>query len=354
MKLFPKTRSPKNNFLKYFFAVFFFVMVALVLIEVPFRIYDYAFRYKNLRLLFAGKEIDVPFYDIQTYFFKKGYCVWDPLLIWRYKKCIINKNEFNSLGLRTTNEKEPQLLKDNNTYRIIVFGGSHPFGLRVDYEQAYAYKLQELFNNGVYKYSKRVEVVNAAVPGYSTLQVLNLLKYRMIEYKPDLVIVDAGTNDGILLTPEWPWRDSEAVKRMDPFLCRICNVFEQSSFFWYYKNSLRKIANIKKHNGFVKGATRVTPEENRRNLYEIRKLASDNNFKALFLSQVVILKGILNRGFGSVMEPYLDIYAKLKDRPDIAGYFVDINHGSVKGHAEIAELIYEYLISDPGILEGLK
>lgn len=343
--------------IKIFFLTLSIIFVVSVLIEIPFRVYDYVFRYRDLRSIFAGEKRELPFYEIQTYFFKKGYCVWDSNLFWCYKKGVINNYEFNSLGLRTINGKEPERFKNGKIYRIIVMGGSHPFGLGVNYGQTYAQQLEEFFRKEQHKCAKSVEVINAAVPGYSTLQALNLLKYHMVNYSPDLVIIDAGTNDGILLTPDWPWKDSEVIKRMNPLLCQIVNVLERSSFFWYYKIFLRKIMNSvnnKKHIDFTKCPTRVSREENYQNLCAIKKLAYDNNFKVIFLSQVVMLGGKLEKGFGAIVEPYLDIYSKLKDNPNICEYFIDINHASVKGHKEIAKIIYDYLISNSRICEELK
>jgi hypothetical protein len=282
-----------------------------------------------------------------VYLFKTGSVIRDPNLIWRHKYS--EKYPLISIGIRTYNRKEISCFKDRDLYRIIIFGGSHSFGLGLKYEDTYAYQLEELFRDQQHKWNKKIEAINASVPGYSTLQVLNFLKYHMIHYNLDLVIIDAGNNDGILLSRDWPWRDSEVVKAISPFQCKIISLLERSSFFWYFREFLYKVKHFVANKNKVDDIkfTRVSKDENKNNLEEIKKLAYSNNFKVIFLSQVFMDdRRQLKRGFGSVVEPYLDIYTKLKDRPDIANYFIDNIHGSVKGHREIAKLIYDYLETD--------
>jgi len=343
------------KFIKSIFIGLCISLLLLVLIEVSFRVYDYRFKYRHLPVRISKGEIDIPFEEIQIYCFKTGQCVRDPNLIWRYTKISGSKfYQFNSFGLRTINGRELKRSKDKHAYRIIVFGGSHPFGLGVGYEQTYAQQLEKLFKREKHKWSKTVEVINAAVPGYSTLQVLNLLKYQMIHYAPDLVIIDAGNNDSILLTIDYPWKDSQMVGK-NPVLCQMLNLAERSSFFWYYRLFLNKIINmnnIYKNIDDGRNSPRVSREENKRNLEEMKKKAHDNNFKIVFLSQMQYKKGRLERGFGEIVEPFIDIYAQLKDKQNISDYFLDAVHASIKGHEEIAKIIYNYLAVNPGYNPG--
>lgn len=337
--------------------IFLIIFVFFVLMEMPFRIYDYGFKYKYI---LSRGQTDIPFEEIQVYLFKSGYCVLDKKLIWRYTKKMNAKNgiyQFNSLGLRTNDDSEPNRTKDNNVYRVIVFGGSHPFGIGVRYEETYAYQLEVLFNSGKHEWGKKIEVINAAIPGYSTIQVLNLLKYQMVKYDPDLVIIDAGNNDGITLKPSWPRRDSQIIKNMNPFLCGMLNVLNRSSFFWYYRlfqNKIINLINAKINNDLDKYSTRVSQKENLENLEEIKKIARGNNFKVIFLSQMIMGEGKLQRGTGVIVDPYLDIYFQLKEKRSISEYFIDSIHGSIKGHREIAEIIYSYLKASSWICGELK
>ncbi|MDD4893870.1 MAG: SGNH/GDSL hydrolase family protein [Candidatus Omnitrophica bacterium] len=336
------------KFLKNILISLFISVIVFMLVEIPFRVYDYEFKYKNLKSWFYQGKIPISFEEIMVYHFKTGRVVRDPDLIWRHKYS--EEHPLDSIGIRTCKRKEISCLKDCDVYRIIIFGGSHPFGLYLKYEDTYAYRLEELFRNKQREWDKKIQVINASIPGYSTLQALNLLKYHMIHYNPDLVIIDAGNNDGLQLCRSWPWRDSEIVGTMSTLQCRVLNILEKSSFFWYFREFLYKIKHsiiVNKNKVNDIELTRVSKEENKNNLEEIKKLAYSNNFKVIFLSQVTMDGvGQLRRGFGAVVEPYLDIYGKLKNRSDIKDYFLDSIHGSAKGHREIAKIIYDYLKAD--------
>ena len=198
----------------------------LIIVELPFRIYDYAIKYKSMLDKVQKNEEGVTFEKIHSYLFKTGKCVRDPYVFFRYVG-VHGDYHFNALGIRTIDEGEPPLQKGTDTYRIIVCGGSHPFGLGVNYEETYSYRLQELFNKNQINRSKKVEVINAAVPGYSTLQVLNFLKYRLMSLDPDLLIIDAGVNDGIIIKSDSPLKEKE----LNVLMCSSLNFAERSSFF---------------------------------------------------------------------------------------------------------------------------
>ena len=333
------------------------VFLLLASLEIAFRIYDYGFKYRELEYRYSKGEVNLPFDTLFAYFFKKGYIVRDQKLIWRRSAKKKGQYRFGSLGFRIGDKGEPLRSKGDNTYRIIVFGGSQPFGIGLDYEDTYACKLEALFNKDPSTWKRPVEVINAAVPGHSTTQALNFLKYDMICYEPDLVIIDAGNNDGIQLSPEWPWSDNELIERMGHFQYRLLGMIERSSFFWYYRNLLYKLRGIfltDKSHPKKTCPTRVTTEQNFNNLKEIKRIAQDNGFKAVFISQVYFDNdtGKLKRGFGSFEEPYIDIYSRLKEKDGLGDYFIDSVHSSRLGHKEIARLIYEYV--KPLVLGDLR
>lgn len=87
-----------------------------------------------------------------------------------------------------------------------------------------------MFSKQKIKGIKNVQVINAAVPGFSSLQVLRFLKRDIIHFKPDLVIIDVGVNDLMTLTADWPFKDNE-IPTLSPFLCKITNILYRSSFF---------------------------------------------------------------------------------------------------------------------------
>jgi len=92
----------------------------------------------------------------------------------------------------------PELGPDTDTtvYRILCIGDSITFGFNVDQPDAYPRQLQRLLEE---RYpGRRVEIINAGVPGWSWLQGLRFLDLRGLALHPDLVIMGHGTNDQML------------------------------------------------------------------------------------------------------------------------------------------------------------
>jgi len=126
----------------------------------------------------------------------------DPILGWRIKpnsKRIVDGIEFanNSHGFRGEEIKQP---KPANLYRIICFGDSSTYGVFVPFDQIYSTKLQKKLR----KHFKgmNIEVINAGVLGYSTLQILALIDEKLSLLEPDLIIVCAGINDASTMSEE--------------------------------------------------------------------------------------------------------------------------------------------------------
>lgn len=120
----------------------------------------------------------------------------------------------NSLGLRGREIEK----KGENTYRIIVLGGSAVFGGEVQNDNlTFCAVLEKELNNSKKLNNKNIEVVNAGVPAYMSMQELILLENKLLDLKPDMVIVFDGYNDVITSLkrdprPNHPWWFSEIEK----------------------------------------------------------------------------------------------------------------------------------------------
>ncbi|MCF8463398.1 MAG: hypothetical protein K9G41_01050 [Flavobacteriales bacterium] len=94
----------------------------------------------------------------------------------------------NSLGL---SDKEWQLKKPDSVFRIIALGDSFTEGDGAPADSTWPRLLeQQLTQKG-----QSVEVFNAGVCGSDPFQELMLLKYKLTEYEPDLVIVTISMQD---------------------------------------------------------------------------------------------------------------------------------------------------------------
>lgn len=100
--------------------------------------------------------------------------------------------EINSDGIR---DREFSVEKPPNVFRIVVLGDSFAFGQGVENNETFAKVLETFLNNNSKKW--KYEVLNFGVPGYNTLQEVELFKRKALKYKPDMVIVGFVENDWI-------------------------------------------------------------------------------------------------------------------------------------------------------------
>ena len=76
----------------------------------------------------------------------------------------------------------------------------------------------------------------------------------------------------------------------------------------------------------------------------MKRLAYGRGCRIAFLSQMYLDDdGKLKKGFGSVVEPYIDLMQQFEKKVNISEYFLDSVHGSARGHNEIAKIVYDYV-----------
>ncbi len=92
----------------------------------------------------------------------------------------------NSEGLRN---REVLREKPPSTFRIMVLGGSVPFGWGVRESECFPRLIETRLNEDRGRSATSVEVVNAAVPGYGLHQQLQQIEEIGHRYSPDMVIV---------------------------------------------------------------------------------------------------------------------------------------------------------------------
>jgi len=96
----------------------------------------------------------------------------------------------NSLGFRG---EEVERTKPPGTTRIVCLGGSTTFGFYLHDDTAWPGQLQERLRKAFPK--RRIEVINAACPGYNTYISYVNLRTRLIHLQPDIAIICHLHND---------------------------------------------------------------------------------------------------------------------------------------------------------------
>lgn len=96
----------------------------------------------------------------------------------------------NSLGMR---DKERSQDKPPGTFRILALGDSHTFGFGVRQDETWPSVLEDLLTEN--EPSRKFEVMNLGVPGYNTVQEVQVFSAKAEALQPDLVIINYCNND---------------------------------------------------------------------------------------------------------------------------------------------------------------
>ncbi len=124
---------------------------------------------------------------------------YDPILYWKGRPLALIPGTDERLNARGFRGPDFQDDTPPGVRRVVCMGDSATFGLVNDrpmhfsYDPIYSRVLESLLNTD--NPGQRVEVINAGVIGYSTLQGLRLLKFYVRHWHPDLITIRYGVND---------------------------------------------------------------------------------------------------------------------------------------------------------------
>ncbi len=93
----------------------------------------------------------------------------------------------------TEGEPKGKAEGDSDGLRVVTLGDSYTFGWGVNDEQTYPAQLAERLREGLG--FQDVQVLNAGVPGFNTMQEASYLASRWDELRPDLVVLGFVMND---------------------------------------------------------------------------------------------------------------------------------------------------------------
>ncbi len=98
--------------------------------------------------------------------------------------------QYNSYGFRGDEFQEQ---KHDIDFRIFAVGGSTTYGSGVTDDETWPAYLQQIINEKIT--GKKIEVINAGIPGADTNGELKSIKQKLVRLSPDLIIMFDGWND---------------------------------------------------------------------------------------------------------------------------------------------------------------
>lgn len=203
----------------------------------------------------------------------------DPVLGWRNQPGYRHPHfQINSMGQRGP---EIERKKPENTLRILCLGDSRTFGIRQAmgkylFDNDYPSILQALISER--SASKRVEVLNAGVIGYTSAHGLRALQCGLLEMEPDILVVAFGFNEFLL-----SWTPEKRIQEpVHPLTRRLFYSLLPLRTFQLLLSGYRKLPFL-----HPRPAERrwVTQEEYARHLRRFVEIARENTIRIVFLNQ---------------------------------------------------------------------
>lgn len=299
-----------------------------------------------------------PFMDAATWWVRfDGNPIFraDPVLFWRLRPFANDDLDPKSRDTQATNSmgfrnEEFDRKKQPGEFRVITMGDSCTFGDGVANWEAYGPVLEKRLSKAMP--DRKVTVINAGVPGYTTYQVLAYLKNELLDLKPDVVTLYVGLNDNIPATKAIP--DSHRSPKSQTlyttfyFLHNLRSVQMMEFLVYKYIKPIRTkvISTDPDHHPF-----RVPFDEYMDNLCKIKKLGDENGFLTIVMTlpHKFTNESERNAKIRSASEkcniPLLDLWYAMKDFQNRGDqlYCADGGHPNQLGQAAIAYEIHRKL-----------
>jgi lysophospholipase L1-like esterase len=341
------------------------IFVAIVVFEFGFR----------LLIKISGK-------DMNNYVLRKDFDVSNyvphPFLIYTLKPDLKKESLVtNSYGYRGK-EFNP-VKKEKGTFRIICIGASTTFGAYISGEEnTYPRQLEKMLQK---KFPGKIEVINAGICSYTSLENLFNFIINILPLDPDIVISHQGVNE--VRPRSYPnfkndyshYRKTWSAPVLQPILYKIIKrTYSVGTYSWLYQFLIFKLTNYNKdivyytdRNEWLgidcwpgKLDPKTTPTFER-NMRTIAVLSKANNIKLLFATMPFknnkeyqeslpkYVQGISehNQIVRKITRKYRIPLAELDYK--MTGdydYFKDIVHVSEEGAKLKAEYVYEAILTN--------
>jgi len=280
--------------------------------------------------------------------------IFDNDLFWKAKpNKIIYGVKVNNKGFRGENFAQE---KNSDTVRIIFLGDSCTFQAEVEDKKTVAGILKDRFKENFPW--KKIQIYNMGIPGYSSLQGLRLLEKEVLNYFPNILLVNFGHNDvvpAIFLNDKHQKANGPRYV-MDKILSKIrcyrllCDIYLKIFLLSEIKN--------------YKFLPRVDLQDYDENISKICKIAKENNIKIILYNLPLLINyNKWNKEYCAFRLSYFEhlkdiakdnnvcfvnvrsAFASLKE---VDSYFnnpeQDMIHFNDKGYQLMADTLYPFIV----------
>ncbi|MBD3403408.1 hypothetical protein GF420_10970 [candidate division GN15 bacterium] len=326
------------------------LILFVVMIEAVVRLVEFDTTFQN-RFFVLNRALDYP--DV----FEK-----DHRLFWRFRPDQTITSEFfegKTYRINSDGMRGPEITRPKMRPRILAIGNSCTFGWGVTEDSIYIRRIETAFDG-------RYEVINAAIPGYTSLQGKRFLQDELIRLEPEILLVLFAWND------HWAAANGIADKNQEfppPWLLDMQNALARLESYRLYKKLLLSAVEPDPDSLYQRDSIvyRVGPDDFYQNLQEISAIGQANHMRVIFLtSPIPALETYYAPGMRSPLHNFHYRYNEIIRRVardtraelvDIAlrfdrhdGLFdnaaMDPIHFNARGHAVAAEAILELLRQD--------
>ncbi|MFZ5981588.1 MAG: SGNH/GDSL hydrolase family protein [Candidatus Zixiibacteriota bacterium] len=257
----------------------------------------------------------------------------------------------NKLGLRGSD-----IATTKTAPRLITLGNSCTFGWGVPPDETYPRQLEKALGG-------RYEVINGAIPGYSSYQGKKFFEHDLLKLQPDIVTVLFAWNDHWAAAAQIPDKDQQLPPEI---ILGLQNFFSRFHFYRFLKKTLLSAVETDPDSTFDRShiVYRVGLEDYKENLKEICSFARERGAVPILLtSPIPALEKYYSAGARSSMhafhERYNEIVRAIAAEDSVA--LVDLArefdrydslwddavndpiHFNARGHDLAAQLIADYI-----------
>lgn len=204
----------------------------------------------------------------------------DPDLLWRFKanldNPLIKTNSLHLIG------EEISVRKPSNTLRILVLGDSSPVGLGLKSRlETFSERLKDLLILQA-PTEKNIEVINAAVSGYTSEQIVRYLDLSGWALQPDIIVLYCGNNDASV---SGRYSDRQLLKKQHFKTLR--RILSHLAIYRVLRSSYSTV--VSKEHADSPLTVRVTPEQFEENLRSIAQGCREHNCRLIVVKPPVPL-----------------------------------------------------------------